>query len=111
MNLFVQLWTPRAGEPSIVAGSEAGSEAVDAARVMAENQFQMRPAPRNWFVSFFQLDFCWVAIGQAAEAKPFSKEMGAFDQGGWVVHTVLCLVLWIQIGILVTMEKPFYFGG
>jgi hypothetical protein len=23
----------------------------------------------------------------------------------------LCLVLWIQIGILVIMEKPFYFGG
>ncbi len=68
-------------------------------------------APRNWFVSFFQLDFCWVAIGQTAEAKPTSKEMGAFDQGGWVVHTVLCLVLWIQIGILVIMEKPFYFGG
>ncbi|CAK9882369.1 unnamed protein product [Sphagnum jensenii] len=40
MNLFVQLWTPRAGEPSIVAGSEAGPEAVDAARVMAENQLQ-----------------------------------------------------------------------
>jgi hypothetical protein len=52
-----------------------------------------------------------VAIGQTAEAKPTSKEMGAFDQGGWVVHTVLCLVLWIQIGILVIMEKPFYFGG
>jgi hypothetical protein len=44
--------------------------------------------PRNWFVSFFQPDFCWVAIGQTAEANPFSKEMGAFDQGGWVVHTV-----------------------
>ncbi|CAK9236606.1 unnamed protein product [Sphagnum troendelagicum] len=42
MNLFVQLWTPHAGEPSIVAGSEAGPEAVDAARVMAENQLQMR---------------------------------------------------------------------
>ncbi len=41
MNLFVQLWTPRAGEPSIVAGGEAGPEAVDAARVMAENQLQM----------------------------------------------------------------------
>jgi len=39
-----------------------------------------------------------VAIGQTAEAKPFSKEMGAFDQGGWVVHTVLCLALWIQTG-------------
>ncbi|CAK9237511.1 unnamed protein product [Sphagnum jensenii] len=42
MNLFVQLWTSRAGEPSIVAVSEAGPEAVDAARVMAENQLQMR---------------------------------------------------------------------
>jgi hypothetical protein len=42
MNLFVQLWTPRAGEPSIVAGGEAGPEPVDAARVMAENQLQMR---------------------------------------------------------------------
>lgn len=42
MNLFVQLWTPRGDEPSIVAGSEAGPEAVDAARVMAENQLQMR---------------------------------------------------------------------
>ncbi len=37
--------------------------------------------------------------------------MGAFDQGGWVVRTVLCLVLWIQIGILVIMEKPLYFSG
>jgi hypothetical protein len=38
--------------------------------------------------------------------------MGAFDQGGWVVRTVdPNAVLWIQIGILVIMEKPFYFSG
>jgi hypothetical protein len=42
MNLFVQLWTPRAGEPSIVAGGEAGPEPVDAAGVMGENQHRMR---------------------------------------------------------------------
>jgi len=42
MNLFVQLWTPCAGEPSIVAGGEAGPEPVDVARVMAENQLEMR---------------------------------------------------------------------
>jgi WD and tetratricopeptide repeat-containing protein 1 len=38
----IKLWTPRAGEPSIVAGGEAGPEPVDAARVMAENQLRMR---------------------------------------------------------------------
>jgi WD and tetratricopeptide repeat-containing protein 1 len=38
----IKLWTPRAGEPSIVAGGEAGPEPVDAARVMVENQLRMR---------------------------------------------------------------------
>ncbi|KAH8957687.1 hypothetical protein BDL97_07G105500 [Sphagnum fallax] len=38
----IKLWTPRAGEPSIVAAGEAGPEPVDAARVMAENQLEMR---------------------------------------------------------------------
>jgi hypothetical protein len=40
-----------------------------------------------------------------------SKVLIQRDQGGWAVHTVLCSILWIQIGKLVTMEKLFYFRG